>query len=264
MSDIKVGDRVRCIKGYDVRDFNLKEGEVYLVREVTPNKTVKLDRLPHYWDFGRFENLGPTPRLKAGDWVECIIEDATTLKKGQLYQVEMVHDDFGTAKVRRLERFWSFGRFAKVEGPDGLKVGDKVECIDASHAWPPGILFLNKSYRVTGLTDDKEIRIDESGLSWRANRFVKTFDEPKPKPVTDLMRLKDIFTAANVKWRSYPIRQYINKKSEAVDCNGFVLYIGAEDDGPYTELLFNERGDILIDGISTVYHSSKTQQFERA
>lgn len=75
----------------------------------------------------------------------------------------------------------------------------------------------------------------------------------KSASASDLDQLKAILTKGGANVRTWRIGSYIDRDGNIVRADGWVLVHGSEnDDGPYTQYLFDAAGALLPNGVSTI------------
>ena len=142
-----------------------------------------------------------------------------------------------------------------------FKVGDHVICIDAHDHYPAHSIVEGGRYIVSGHAfNGSDLRLEGVRSTMCAKRFLKV---AATAPISDLDRMKDMLTRAGVRHASWRIGEYVLKDNTHVVADGFVLVHGAEDDGPYTEYLFDPAGNIIPNG-ATSYYVFGTEVLETA
>ena len=65
--------------------------------------------------------------------------------------------------------------------------------------------------------------------------------------MSDLNHMKSMLEASGTRYAAWGIKEYVDRWGSAVvmDPQGSVLTLGAEDDGPYSEFVFDNKGDLL-------------------
>lgn len=146
--------------------------------------------------------------FKIGDKVKCINnEDSSVLRQGATYTITTVHSPY--LYLEGLAGGWYDWKFelVKEEKMTGLKVGDRVRCIQ-----PPTGYDKETIYTVTGLYDDNkplgDIYLDNSKISWSQSRF---------ELVEDVVTVTMSVSEAKSNLRSYPDSKYMKPALEALD-----------------------------------------------
>lgn len=99
--------------------------------------------------------------------------------------------------------------------------------------------------------------------------IVACFDSPSTlgcvykHPESDLSKMLGLLKKAGSNARSWRVNEAVAKDGSVVKFEGFVLVHGAEEDGPYTEYLFDLAGNI-VQGGATSYYSRGTETLEKA
>ena len=132
-----------------------------------------------------------TPAFRPGDRVKCIWgAEYNNLIKGNEYVVERTRGLMVKLEGQKDYQLWDPSRFEKVEKPeqdDTIRVGDTVECVDAS----PGVfgrtLTLGRHYRVARST--VYVRDDGGGeRGFSSSRFRKVV---QPELVTFAVTVRE-------------------------------------------------------------------------
>lgn len=278
MVPFKVGDKVKCIDDNHARQY-IRKGEIYKVTGFNGFSghepvDIKVDGHHISWKMSRFELVERPEPAKVGDLVECVdnANVGSVLEEGRVYKVRCVEGRY--ISVDESAAGWDIKRFKKVQPreAESIKVGDRVKCVNADNT--AGALERGRIYEVKGI-DGGYIGVHSKYASWSIARFEKVDETVFPPHLrkfasqestryaagrgvvhemiqrlsiepSDLDRLRTMLITAGVRHDSWRIHQYVNRKHEPVDLDGWTLTFGSTDDGPYSEFIFDAAGKLVV------------------
>ncbi len=174
---------------------------------------------------------------QVGDFVRCIDAAGAAegmLVAGQVYEVVGLNGMDVHLHAHKLS--WNERRFEKVEQSPSSKPGEK------------GPAKLVRCRLPTSCAAQFH-----EGQAVYCSGAPETRGCPHRDSDTDLGRLKSILDLAQTGYRSWDIKEYITRGGDVVDFEGIVLVHGAQDDGPYTEYIFDRQGRIIPNGVTSLY-----------